>query len=74
MGFEQWKHAGYILPLVLAFAAIVLIPVGAFASEGHEAPRWGDFGWRVLNFVIFAGILWYFCWWAWPSDSSRISR
>ena len=30
------------------------------ASEGHAAPRWGDFGWRVLNFVIFAGILWYF--------------
>lgn len=57
---SKWKHAGYILPLVLAFAAIVLIPVGAFASEGHEAPRWGDFGWRVLNFVIFAGILWYF--------------
>ena len=57
---SKWKHAGYILPLVLAFAAIVLMPVGAFASEGHEAPRWGDFGWRVLNFVIFAGILWYF--------------
>lgn len=27
---------------------------------GHAAPRWGDFGWRILNLVVFAGILWYF--------------
>lgn len=57
---SRWKHAGFILPLVIAFAALVVIPAGAMASEGHAAPRWGDFGWRVLNFVIFAGILWYF--------------
>ena len=57
---SKWKHAGFILPLVIAFAALVAIPAGAMASEGHAAPRWGDFGWRVLNFVIFAGILWYF--------------
>ena len=57
---SKWKHAGYILPLVIAFAAFVFIPFEALASEGHGGPRWGDFGWRVLNFVIFAGILWYF--------------
>ncbi|MBB5143502.1 ATP synthase F0 subunit B [Desulfovibrio intestinalis] len=57
---SKWKHAGYILPLVIAFAAIVFIPLEALASEGHAETRWGDFGWRVLNFVIFAGILWYF--------------
>ena len=57
---SRWKHAGFILPLVIAFTALVVIPAGAMASEGHAAPRWGDFGWRVLNFVIFAGILWYF--------------
>lgn len=37
----------------------VLLPVVAYASEGHE-PRWGDFGWRVLNLIIFCWILWFF--------------
>lgn len=31
----------------------------ALAAEGHE-PRWGDFGWRVLNLILFCAILWYF--------------
>ena len=57
---SKWKHAGLILPLVIAFAALIFIPLEALASEGHGETRWGDFGWRVLNFVIFAGILWYF--------------
>ena len=34
-------------------------PAFRFSSKVN-APRWGDFGWRVLNFIIFAGILWYF--------------
>ena len=57
---SKWKHAGFILPLVIALAALVFIPFEALASEGHGGPRGGDFGWRVLTFVIFAGILWYF--------------
>lgn len=36
------------------------IATEAAAEAGHAAPRWGDFGWRVLNFVVFAGILWHF--------------
>ena len=56
---SKWKHAGYILPLVLACVALLAIPSEAMASDGH-GPRWGDFGWRVLNFVIFAAILWRF--------------
>ncbi|WP_165175131.1 ATP synthase F0 subunit B [Desulfovibrio sp. ZJ369] len=55
---SSWKHFGLILPLALVIAAVAAQAVAAEA--GHEAPRWGDFGWRVLNFVIFAGILWYF--------------
>lgn len=31
----------------------------AYASEEHE-PRWADFGWRVLNLVLFCALLWYF--------------
>ena len=46
--------------MVPVLALTLLFAVGAQASEGHDAPRWGDFGWRVLNFIIFAGILWYF--------------
>ena len=49
--------ASYGVPVL---ALTLLFAVGAQASEGHDAPRWGDFGWRVLNFIIFAGILWYF--------------
>lgn len=55
---SKWKHFGLVLPLALAFAVAATQAVAAEA--GHAAPRWGDFGWRVLNFVIFAGILWYF--------------
>lgn len=44
------------LPLALAILACA---GDALAAEGH-GPRWSDFGWRVVNLVIFAGILWYF--------------
>lgn len=50
-------HAGRSLALC---AAMVLVAATCWAADGHEAPRWGDFGWRVLNFVLFFGILWYF--------------
>jgi F-type H+-transporting ATPase subunit b len=56
---SKWNDVRFVLPLLLLYAVLVG-PLDAFASEGHAAPRWGDFGWRVLNFVIFAGILWYF--------------
>lgn len=45
------------------FLALMLILAAtgtAYASEGHEAPRWGDFAWRVVNLILFCGILWYF--------------
>lgn len=57
---SKWKHAGFILPLVFACAALAVLPVEALASEGHDAPRWGDFGWRVVNLILFAAILWHF--------------
>ncbi len=37
----------------------LLIATNAFANEGHEY-RWGDFGYRVVNFILFFGILWHF--------------
>jgi F-type H+-transporting ATPase subunit b len=39
---------------------LVLVAAEAFADEGHAAPRWGDFGLRVLNIAIFIAILWHF--------------
>ncbi len=57
---SKWRHAGFVLPLVFCCAALAAIPAEALASGEHAAPRWGDFVWRVLNFIIFAGILWYF--------------
>lgn len=44
--------------LLLALS-LILLAGAAHASEGHE-PRWGDFAWRILNLIIFCGILWYF--------------
>ena len=45
---------------VAPVAVVVLLSASAaWAAEGH-GPRWDDFAWRVLNFVLFAGILWYF--------------
>ncbi|MBQ7585123.1 MAG: ATP synthase F0 subunit B [Desulfovibrionaceae bacterium] len=38
---------------------VCLFATEAFANEAHE-PRWGDFAYRVVNFILFFGILWYF--------------
>ncbi|MBR4741538.1 MAG: ATP synthase F0 subunit B [Desulfovibrio sp.] len=40
-------------------AVLLLGAADVFAHEAHEY-RWGDFGYRVVNFIIFFGILWYF--------------
>ena len=51
---------GKRLVISLLVPAFCLALAGlAHASGGHE-PRWADFGWRILNLIIFCGILWYF--------------
>lgn len=50
---------GKIIKIFLPLLACVLCASAACASEGHE-PRWGDFAWRIVNLVLFCGILWYF--------------
>lgn len=50
----------YFLPALLAGFAALAGAAEVLASGGHEAPRWGDFAWRVLNLAVFVGILWYF--------------
>ena len=59
---KMWKHAGRRVARQTLFvtALTLLMTAAALAAEEHAAPRWGDFGWRVLNFALFAGILWYF--------------
>ena len=49
-----------VLPVLFVGLAVLAGAAEALASEGHEAPRWGDFTWRVVNLVLFVGILWYF--------------
>jgi F-type H+-transporting ATPase subunit b len=47
--------------MVPALLVTLICAAPALASEGgHDAPRWGDFGWRCLNLVIFVAILWHF--------------
>lgn len=48
------------LPALLAGLVLLAGAAEVFAAEGHPAPRWGDFAWRVVNLVVFVGILWYF--------------
>lgn len=48
-----------LLQLALSLLFLLAYAVPVFASEGHE-PRWGDFAWRVVNLILFCGILWYF--------------
>lgn len=57
---SKWKQTDLFLPILVACAALVCIPVAVWASDGHDAPRWGDFGWRVVNLIIFVAILWHF--------------
>lgn len=51
------RHAAWLLGGLIVAGAF-------FATEawaaGEHAPRWGDFGWRVLNLALFVMILWYF--------------
>ena len=51
------RHAAWLLGVVAV--AVMLVATDAWASAEHE-PRWGDFGWRVLNLALFVMILWYF--------------
>ncbi|MBD5608415.1 MAG: ATP synthase F0 subunit B [Desulfovibrio sp.] len=44
---------------LIGLFALDICSATAFASEAHE-PRWGDFAWRVVNLILFCGILWYF--------------
>lgn len=44
---------------LLCMSLLLFTASTALASEGHE-PRWGDFAWRILNLILFCGILWYF--------------
>lgn len=39
-------------------AGVLLTASTAYAADGEL--RWGDFGWRVLNLVVFVAILWKF--------------
>lgn len=39
-------------------ACVLLTATNAYAADGEL--RWGDFGWRVLNLVVFVAILWKF--------------
>ncbi len=40
----------------IALALVLLQASTAFAADGEL--RWADFGWRILNIVIFVAILW----------------
>jgi F-type H+-transporting ATPase subunit b len=54
------------IALCLAYVAVIILAASAgFASEGgggahpDSSAQLKDLGWRVLNFVVLAGILWY---------------
>lgn len=49
---------GMVVPALLV--TVICAAPALAADGGHDAPRWGDFGWRVLNLIIFGAILWHF--------------
>ncbi len=51
--------------LLLSLAIVVLTEAAAYAAGGGEGggshvAEWKDFGWRMLNFVILVGFLYWF--------------
>ncbi len=55
---NKWKSVGMVSGLTLG---LVLLQSGVVlaAAAGGEM-RWADFGWRILNIIIFVAILWKF--------------
>ncbi|MBQ7618331.1 MAG: ATP synthase F0 subunit B [Desulfovibrio sp.] len=51
---------GRYVQILSVVVFVCLVATQVWANEGHEEPRWGDFAYRVVNFIIFFGILWYF--------------
>lgn len=47
------------LLIVLAQAISVCAATGGGADDGHGL-NWGDFLWRIINFIIFVAIIWKF--------------
>ncbi len=46
--------------LLLVFLLALAWADPTLAGASHEEPRWGDFAWRIVNLILFCGILWYF--------------
>lgn len=48
------------LKITAAAAAMTLLITGvAFASDSGHGPDWTNFAFRVANFIIFIGLIWY---------------
>lgn len=54
MGDKRLKQIFFVVLVLLAGAT------NAWCAEELHETRWGDFGWRVLNLILFCAILWYF--------------
>ncbi len=61
--FKVSDRARKIVPILLLVVAVLMIAVAGFSSETAHHPdsaaQMKDFGWRVLNFAILAGILFW---------------
>jgi F-type H+-transporting ATPase subunit b len=50
----------FFLPCLILSSLLALTAAYASGGEGsHEGPSWFDFTWRVVNFLILAGILYW---------------
>jgi F-type H+-transporting ATPase subunit b len=50
----------FFLPSLLLFSLFTLTTAYASGSGGsHEGPSWFDFTWRVVNFIILVGVLYW---------------
>ncbi len=54
---KKVKIAGSIIMIGL-FLAVNAVAAEHGGGESHNAAAWMDFMWRMINFVIFVGIIW----------------
>lgn len=59
---SAWRAAALACLPLLAVTAVAATSAFASGGGGHgeaEGPNWLDFGWRIVNFLVILGFLWW---------------
>lgn len=55
------KQLGKIIPIVMVMLlyAALLLASGQVEGSAEANKQWGNLGWKILNFTVLVGLLWY---------------